>query len=221
MQQNGKMRQDVTAQERPCREECTEAVTRARIFSAAEAAFAADGFHVATMDDIARRAGCSKKTIYKFFGSKEDLFFGLLDHSKEAVLHVQIDRTKEPEAALIEFLEESGRIILSSTAISRRRMILAEYTHSPALLAAAERRGVGTARLALEAYLSELEQNGRHDIGDPAEAAHMLLGMALGAFHHRLLLGVTSSLPAEVVRGRIVKAVRIYLRGTARLEAVG
>ncbi|MBO1074547.1 TetR/AcrR family transcriptional regulator [Roseomonas marmotae] len=206
------MQQDVTLERQPC----AEAAARARIFSAAEAAFGADGFHVATMDDIARRAGCSKKTIYKFFSSKEDLFFGLLERSKEVVRRVRIDRSKEPEAALVEFLEEIGRIILSSGSISRRRMIMAEYTHSPALLAAAERRGEGTARLALEAYLSELERTGRHEIGEPGEAAQMLMGMALGAFHHQLLLGVTSALPPEVVRNRIAKAVRIYLLGTAR-----
>jgi len=212
------MQPDVLPEQPPCVGEGTDSIARARIFSAAEAAFTADGFHVATMDDIARRAGCSKKTIYKFFSSKEDLFFGLIDHSKEAVSQVQIDRSKEPEAALVEFLEKSGRIILDGNAISRRRMIMAEYTHSPALLAAAERRGAGTARLALESYLGELEMSGWHEIGDPREAAHMLMGMALGAFHHRMLLGITSSLSPEEVRERIVKAVRIYLRGTVRPE---
>lgn len=192
---------------------------RARIFAAAEAAFSAEGFHVATMDGIARRAGCSKKTIYKLFGSKEDLFLGLLDRSKEAVHRIRIDRAKEPEAALAEFLEESSRVILSPGAVSRRRMIMAEYTHSPALLAAAERRGTGTARLALEAYLAELERGGGHEIGDAREAAQMLMGMALGAFHHRLLLGVIPAPPAEAVRRRIARAVRIYLRGTRREAA--
>jgi AcrR family transcriptional regulator len=193
-----------------------EGAARDRIFSAAEAAFMADGFHVATMDGIARRAGCSKKTIYKFFGSKEDLFFGLLARSKDVVCQVQIDRLKEPEAALVEFLEESSRILLSSASISLFRMTLAEYTHSPALLETAEGRGAGTARLALESYLEELEQSGRHDIGDPQQAARMLMGMALGAFHHELLIGVATAFPPEVVRERIIRAVRIYLRGTAR-----
>ena len=150
------MQPGVTLERQACAPEAAEAAARARIFSAAEAAFTANGFHVATMDDIARRAGCSKKTIYKFFGSKEDLFFGLMDHSKAVVSQVGIDRSKGPEAALVEFLEETGRIMLSQDAISRRRMIMAEYTHSPALLAAAERRGEGTARLAVEPYLAEL-----------------------------------------------------------------
>jgi AcrR family transcriptional regulator len=220
LQQNNKMQRGVTLERQSCVDEAVEDDARARIFSAAEAAFTADGFHVATMDNIARRAGCSKKTIYKFFSSKEDLFFGLIEQSREMVHKVQIDRSKETEAALVEFLEESSRIMLSRNAISRRRMIMAEYTHSPALLAAAERRGTGTARLALASYLGELERSGRYEIGDPREAAHMLIGMALGAFHQRLLLGVTSSLSPEVIRERIVKAVRIYLRGTARPEVV-
>ncbi|MFH5925704.1 TetR/AcrR family transcriptional regulator [Roseomonas xinghualingensis] len=196
-----------------------EAAMRDRIFSAAETAFTADGFHVATMDAIARRAGCSKKTIYKLFGSKEDLFFGLLARSKDVVCQVQIDRQKEPEAALTEFLEESSRILLSSASISLFRMTMAEYTHSPVLLEAAEGRGAGTARLALESYFEELEQSGRYDVGDPQQAARMLMGMALGAFHHELLIGVATAFPPEVVRERIVRAVRIYLRGTARPEA--
>jgi AcrR family transcriptional regulator len=200
----------------PCTGEEGEAAMRARIFSAAEAAFTADGFHVATMDAIARRAGCSKKTIYKLFASKEELFFGLLDRSKTVVCQVRIDRAKEPEAALVEFLEECSRSLLSSDSITLLRMMMAEYTHSPALLEAAEGRGAGSARLALEGYLEELERSGRHEIGDPQQAARMLMGMALGAFHHELLIGVSASFPPEVVRERIVRAVRIYLRGTTR-----
>ena len=203
----------------PPREDGPEtAPTRARIIAAAEAAFLADGFHATTMDAIARRAGCSKKTIYKLFASKEDLFFGLLERMKDEVCQVLVDRSKPPEAALIEFLEESGRFILRESAVSTLRMLLAEYTRSPALLAAAEGRGAGTARLALEGYLEDLERSGGYEIGSPGDAARMLMGMAVGAFHHEMLIGVTPSVPSEALRYRIVRAVRIFLRGTARPE---
>jgi AcrR family transcriptional regulator len=194
----------------------SEATLRQRIFSAAEEAFQAQGFHVATMDAIARRAGCSKKTIYKLFASKEELFFGLLDRAKGEVCQVPVDRLKPPEAALVEFLEEIGRFILRDSAIALTRMAMAEYTHSPALLTAAERRGSGNARLALEDYLEQLDRAGLYEIGDPDQAARILMGMALGAFHHELLLGLVTAFPPEVVRQRIERSVRIFLQGTAR-----
>ena len=36
--------------------------------------FLAQGFDAASMDDIARKAGVSKGTLYVYFKSKEDLF---------------------------------------------------------------------------------------------------------------------------------------------------
>jgi hypothetical protein len=47
----------------------------------------------------------------------------------------------------------------------------------------------------------------------------MLMGMALGSFHHEMLIGVTTSVPQEVLRERILRAVRIFLRGTLTQEA--
>ncbi|WP_424137018.1 TetR/AcrR family transcriptional regulator [Roseomonas chloroacetimidivorans] len=211
------MDQHVTDEAGLGREERAEASeVLARILSAAEAAFTAEGFHVATMDGIARRAGCSKKTIYKLFASKEELFFGLLERAKDEVCQVGIDRSKAPDAALVEFLEESGRFILRDNAVAVLRMLMAEYTHSPALLEAAERRGAGTARLALEGYLEELERKGGHVFGDAGEAARMLMGMALGSFHHEMLIGVTAAIAPEALRRRIRHAVGIFLRGTSR-----
>jgi len=48
---------------------------RARVLDAAREVFAAEGFQRATVDDVARRAGVGRKTVYNHFGSK----FGLLD----------------------------------------------------------------------------------------------------------------------------------------------
>ena len=192
---------------------------RDRIFAAAETAFLAEGFHVATVDTIARHAGCSKKTIYKLFSSKEELFFGLLERTKDEVCQVRVDRSKPPEAALIQFLEESGCFILRESSVAVLRMLMAEYTHSPALLAAVERRGAGSVRLALEDYLEELEGSGQYEVGDAGHAGRMLMGMALGSFHHEMLIGVSASIAPREMSERIRNSVRIFLRGTMRREA--
>ncbi|HEY3187888.1 MAG TPA: helix-turn-helix domain-containing protein [Solirubrobacteraceae bacterium] len=54
------------------------AQTRAKLLKAAGAVFARRGYHEATLDEIAERAGLSKGALYYNFASKEDLFLALL-----------------------------------------------------------------------------------------------------------------------------------------------
>jgi AcrR family transcriptional regulator len=48
-------------------------------YQAIAAAFAAEGFHRASMDSIAQRAGVAKPTLYRYFGSKEELLRTAID----------------------------------------------------------------------------------------------------------------------------------------------
>jgi len=45
-----------------------------RIVSAANQVFAEKGYRQATMDDVAKKIGVSKGTLYLYFASKEELF---------------------------------------------------------------------------------------------------------------------------------------------------
>lgn len=56
-----------------------KAATRERIIEAATQAFAEQGYHDTSMDDIVRRAGMSKGAIYFHFPGKEALFFTLVE----------------------------------------------------------------------------------------------------------------------------------------------
>ncbi|MEM2139770.1 MAG: TetR/AcrR family transcriptional regulator [Nitrososphaera sp.] len=56
---------------------------RGRIIRAAMESFAQTGYDKTKMDDIAKRLGLSKGTLYLYFKSKEDLFFGICEHSME------------------------------------------------------------------------------------------------------------------------------------------
>ena len=52
---------------------------RAQLLEAAQATFAAVGYHAAAMDDIAERAGVSKPVLYQHFPGKLELYLALLD----------------------------------------------------------------------------------------------------------------------------------------------
>jgi AcrR family transcriptional regulator len=51
---------------------------RRQLLEVAQEVFAAEGFHRASMDDIAEAAGVTKPVLYQHFGSKRDLYLELL-----------------------------------------------------------------------------------------------------------------------------------------------
>jgi AcrR family transcriptional regulator len=58
---------------------------RAEILSAAEKVFAAKGFSSTTMSEIAETAEFGTGTLYKYFRSKEELYFTLIDEKVEEI----------------------------------------------------------------------------------------------------------------------------------------
>lgn len=61
------------------RKEREHAARQEEIVKAARELFARQGFHDTTLEDIARHAEFGKGTIYNYFSSKEDLFYGIID----------------------------------------------------------------------------------------------------------------------------------------------
>src|SRR5690606_8195549 len=59
---------------------------RQAILATATAVFSESGFDRASMSDISARMGCSKATLYSYFGSKEALFLELVEEATEAGL---------------------------------------------------------------------------------------------------------------------------------------
>ena len=54
-------------------------MTRRHLMDAAAAVFARDGFHGASLDDVAATAGFTKGAVYSNFTSKEDLFLAVFE----------------------------------------------------------------------------------------------------------------------------------------------
>jgi AcrR family transcriptional regulator len=67
--------------------EQSKANTRERLLAAARGAFASSGFHGASVEEIASRAGFSTGALYSNFDGKEDLFLMLME--REIDLHAR------------------------------------------------------------------------------------------------------------------------------------
>ena len=59
---------------------------RASLLEAARGTFVVCGYHAASMDDIAVRAGVSKPVLYQHFPGKLELYLALLDHAAEELV---------------------------------------------------------------------------------------------------------------------------------------
>lgn len=78
---------------------------RAQILEAAEAIFAAKGYHRATTREIATAADVSEGTLYNYFTSKRDLFVGLMvsraDVLIDSIAQVEVDSIEDLMAQLL------------------------------------------------------------------------------------------------------------------------
>lgn len=61
--------------DRSARKDAISAMHKENILLAAEGLFAAKGVEATTMDEIARTAEYSKRTVYVYFGSKEEIYY--------------------------------------------------------------------------------------------------------------------------------------------------
>lgn len=95
--------------------------TRDDIVAAAYRVFLRDGFHGATLDNIAEEAGYTKGAVYSNFDGKDALFLALLD--------------AQFEARLAPFLEGIGRAETLDDALRSNARLMAETASSEPLWA--------------------------------------------------------------------------------------
>jgi AcrR family transcriptional regulator len=137
--------------------------TRERIADTAGRLFAERGFEPVTVAEIAREADVSEQTVFNYFPTKEDLFYGGLETFEEDMLEAIRERDQgvtvlaafrrfvrrprgllakqEPSEAraAAERLRTISRIIVNSPALlAREQQILQRYTRSLANLIADE-----------------------------------------------------------------------------------
>ena len=93
-----------------------------KIVELTEEKFFRDGFYKTTMDEVASELKMSKKTIYKFFPSKEDLVMAIAKHFMEGVKSKVVPALNSDKNA-IEKLAELNKILAKiSEKVSTKRM---------------------------------------------------------------------------------------------------
>lgn len=93
----------------------------ARILDAAQEVFATYGYHGATIDEIADRAGISKPNLHYYFKRKKDLYLAVLRRTLEIWLVPlrELDRAGDPSAELSTYIEQKVQLSRRFPAASR------------------------------------------------------------------------------------------------------
>ncbi|WP_040949723.1 TetR/AcrR family transcriptional regulator [Gorillibacterium massiliense] len=84
-------------------------IRRTDLIEAAERVIFAKGYEAATMDDIAREAEFSKRTVYVYFSSKEQLYFEIMVRGYDILLTMMEEVFRENEGNALDRLQHLGR----------------------------------------------------------------------------------------------------------------
>ena len=177
-------------------------VKRTAILRGAKAVFLAAGFGGANMDEVAARAGVSKMTVYRHFGSKEDLFAGVITELGNQIVAEDLERifAERPEEALRRFARKMIDIVFDPETIELHRIVVAECHRFPKLGQFFYASGPQVCIDVLARYLRRNRSNPRFRIIDPVRTAEEFLELLRGYAHLRVSVACRPG--ALVARGR-------------------
>jgi AcrR family transcriptional regulator len=174
------------------------------ILDAASRVFAARPFHEVLIDSIASDAGIGKGTIYRYFETKEDLYFATVVHVMEG-LAAELERASRAEVSAARKLEAIATLILAR--FWERRYLLPFFQRDerfPALEVELIKRREPLLRVVQEAILAGIERREFRGI-DARIGADLFLGMvrSMNLFHHSTdrLEDLVAQLMSVFVRG--------------------
>src|ERR1700731_4781356 len=111
---------------------------RAELSEAALQLLVERGFESVTIDDLARVAGVSRRTFFRYFSSKEDMVFAFLDQWAVRLADDIVARPadEDPVAAVL------GRLVRETPALRQQERINREHLRAAVVTALARRLGV-------------------------------------------------------------------------------
>ena len=164
---------------------------RREIAIVAERVFFETGFAETTMQSIAARAGASKETLYRHFGSKEELFAEIISARAKCWLE-HLDEKFSTPGSVAEVLRAIGTKMLESIfekdAILLCRTVVAESARNPNLGVLFMAAGPERVHSRLSEFLAAATDRGELQCDDAGCAAHIFLGAIIFSFHLGLLV---------------------------------
>jgi TetR/AcrR family transcriptional regulator, mexJK operon transcriptional repressor len=186
---------------------------RDEIATVAERVFLERGFADTTMQIIAARAGASKETLYRHFGSKEGLFSEVVRNRSARVtsgLEEELSSVGGPREILLDLGLRLLRFLLNADSLSLYRVVVAEAPRAPELGPIFYAQGAGRLLDQLSHYLGSATQRGELRCPEPERAAKLFVGAVVSTY---LALGliVDSSFCETELQAHVEAAASMFI----------
>ena len=184
---------------------------RREIAIVAEQVFFENGFADTTMQQIAARAGASKETLYRHFGSKEELFAEIVEARARGFLE-NLDEKFDKPGSVADVLRDLGvkmlEAMVESAAISLCRTVVAESPRNPELGRVFFEAGPDRVHRRLTEFLVAARERGDVTCTDPVLAARIFLGAIVSSYHlTRLVLEPPPTLTRAQMQAHVDEVV--------------
>ena len=199
-----------------CKDEPTCTPKRVQIIEAAVAEFQDKGFAAASMDRISAAAEVSKRTVYKHFESKENLFRSIVTVLSDRIadsLNIQYRQGVPIRDQLTDLAWAEGRLLISPDVMAMARMIVSETLRNPEL--AAETQGKIDSTSAITEMMRAATEDGQLQMSDPDAAAEEFLALIKAKAFWPVLFGadiVTETEMANIVDSCVTMILSRYGR---------
>jgi len=187
----------------------------AAIAEAAGQLFLEKGFDGASMDEVAKRAGVSKQTVYSHFSNKEQLFSA----SIRAVIAEYIPdtvtkrvETHSLEADLRAVFEAYARLLLSADALAMHRLLVAGHAQGQTLAQLFWTSGPFEMQEKLESFLLSWVQKKELIIPDVSVACEQAVGLLKGKLHFMLEIGLVDTISEDQIQTNVDNALTAFLK---------
>jgi AcrR family transcriptional regulator len=186
----------------------------AQVLAGAREVILAHGFQAASVDDIARAAGVSKATLYRYFPDKASLFAAVM--SADCIWRCEERLPVETEGRpLAEILSDvalwHARKALSPEGQSAFRAALAESERFPELGVAFFDKMDG-GRRSLVPILAQAAERGEIETDDPDQAARHFFALCRGDLFLRRLFCGAEACCDDRMQAHVREAVRAFLQ---------
>ena len=180
--------------------------------------FLENGYEKVSMSDIVKHSGGSLATLYKHFGSKEQLFIYVLEQKTEELFGDWARKSACYEGRLEAFLMEVGKllleVIITDDAILFKRLIVSlGYIDETELKKQSILNLMMLPVNVLAEYLEKEKQKGRIEVEDTALCAHQFFNALEAPFLFSRVLGVDIDISEERRLKALKQVVTIFCRG--------
>lgn len=188
------------------------------ILEAALACFAEKGFAAARMDDIAKRAGVTKGTIYLYFQNKEAVFKALVRESIGTQVAQVADNARVFDGKASDLLRIAvmtvGEFLRTSDRVVLPKIIVAEAGNFPELARFYREEIIDKGLGAMSAVIARGIERGEFRNVDPQHAARLCIAPVLLAAVWRTTFAQFDVTPYDY-QGFLETHLDVLLRGLA------